>query len=184
MCGDGTLVDVRIERTSAVKHDGKLHQVTVKDLPARQCDKCSEIITSSRAHRRIYAELRTMLGLLSPEEIRSRREDARCSQSLLAERLGVAQETISRWENGRVIQSSSHNRLLKHVFGLEAIEVLRGLEEIEPVPCTASATKPATKTVYVQSTAQRIVDDVRNSRDQISDLGDTDLGKTDLALAA
>ncbi len=42
------------------------------------------------------------MGLLD-RTIRARREELRLGQAELAERVGVTQQTISRWENGEVI---------------------------------------------------------------------------------
>jgi transcriptional regulator with XRE-family HTH domain len=43
----------------------------------------------------------------------------RRTQQELAAETGLAVETISRWENGHVIQSRSHDKLLRYVFGIE-----------------------------------------------------------------
>ena len=42
-------------------------------------------------------------------------------QTQLAERLGVAAETISRWENGALIQSRSMDNLLRVYFAIPEV---------------------------------------------------------------
>jgi transcriptional regulator with XRE-family HTH domain len=52
------------------------------------------------------------------------------SQKDLAERLGVAEATISRWETGAQIQSRALDNLLRVYFAVpEVRSVLRGVEQ-------------------------------------------------------
>jgi transcriptional regulator with XRE-family HTH domain len=62
--------------------------------------------------------LRKKLGLLHPEEIKTNRESLGLKQRELAEHLGTAEETISRWENGLMIQSRAMDKLLRLYFYL------------------------------------------------------------------
>ena len=68
----------------------------------------------------IAAALRRQLGLLSADEIRKSRDALGLSQPALAEHLGVAVETISRWENGVLTQTKAMDRYLRVYFGVPA----------------------------------------------------------------
>lgn len=105
-----------IEYTSRVKHDGKVHDVTVAELTAPKCTACGEVVFSNDTEEQISRALRSQLRLLQPSEIREKRERLGLTQAQLAERLCIAQETISRWETGAMIQSRSLDRLLRVFF--------------------------------------------------------------------
>ena len=64
--------------------------------------------------------MREQLGLLAADQIRKNREALGLSQRVLAEHLGVAAETISRWENGALIQTRAMDRYLRVYFGVPA----------------------------------------------------------------
>jgi putative zinc finger/helix-turn-helix YgiT family protein len=78
------------------------------------------LVFDNDADRQIAQALRGHLGLLSPEEIRGSRDELGISQRELAEHLGVAAETISRWENGALTQSRAMDRYLRLYFGVPA----------------------------------------------------------------
>ena len=66
-----------------------------------------------RGRRTDSAVSAEQLGLLSAEQIRLNREQLGLSQRDLANHLGVAVETISRWENGVLTQTRAMDRYLR-----------------------------------------------------------------------
>src|SRR5262249_38110213 len=79
---------------------------------------------------KINEALRSHLRLLTPAQIRKGIEQLGLRQQELAERLGVAPETISRWVNGALIQSRAMDNLLRLFFALpEVRDVLRGASQ-------------------------------------------------------
>ena len=62
----------------------------------------------------------TQLGLLSGAQIRKNREELGLSQREMAEHLGVAVETISRWENSALTQTRAMDRYLRVYFAVPA----------------------------------------------------------------
>jgi len=62
--------------------------------------------------------LRRHIGLLTAEEIRAARTTLGLTQTQLAELIGCAAESLSRWENGAILQSRSYDRLLRIFFHL------------------------------------------------------------------
>src|SRR5947209_7860415 len=140
-CGERSVVRTSVNYTTRVEHDGRVHTVTVPDLSMPRCPNCGHTIRDSAANQRITAALRAQLGLLSPEQIRGNREALSLTQKQLADRLGIADATLSRWENGIQIQQRSLDRLMRLFFGLtevrnrladEAGLSALGVEVIEP----------------------------------------------------
>ena len=113
--------------TTTAKHDGRVYTIRIPDLEIPTCRKCGAQTFSVGDDDRIFAALRTQVGLLFPEEIHTRRGQLKMTQQELADQLGVAKETISRWETGGMIQSRAMDNLLRLFF--ESEEVRRLLRE-------------------------------------------------------
>src|SRR5436305_11972529 len=86
--------------TTVRKHDGREYTVHIPDLEIPTCRKCRERLFTVGIDERIVAALRVQIGLLAPEEILKGRGRLEMTQQELAEQLGIAKETISRWETG------------------------------------------------------------------------------------
>ena len=102
--------------TTTVKHDGRVYTIRIPDLAIPTCRRCGAQTFSVGDDDRIIAALRAQLGLLEPQEIQGQRSRLGMTQQELAEQLGVAKETISRWETGALIQSRAMDNLLRLVF--------------------------------------------------------------------
>jgi putative zinc finger/helix-turn-helix YgiT family protein len=109
-----------VRHVSQVKHDGRVYTVEVPKLRVPRCRACGELVFDNVADQQIAAALRRQLGLLSSEQIRANREQLELSQRDLADHLGVAVETISRWENGVLTQTRAMDRYLRVYFGIPA----------------------------------------------------------------
>ena len=105
-----------IEYTTQVKHDGRLHEVALPELGVPQCSACGELVFCNDTNEQISRALRSKLGLLQPDEIRVKRRGLRLTQRALSNAIGVAAETISRWESGLLIQSRAMNNLMRIFF--------------------------------------------------------------------
>jgi putative zinc finger/helix-turn-helix YgiT family protein len=77
-------------------------------------------VFDNEADEQIARALREQLGLLSGELIRKNRDELGLSQRELAEHLGVATETISRWETGALTQTRAMDRYLRLYFNVPA----------------------------------------------------------------
>jgi putative zinc finger/helix-turn-helix YgiT family protein len=116
--------------TARVKHDGVVHELHLPALEVPRCQTCGETVITSAADERINNALRSRLRLLTPAQMRKGIERLGLKQQELAERLGVAPETISRWVNGALIQSRAMDNLLRLYFALpEVREVLQGASQ-------------------------------------------------------
>jgi putative zinc finger/helix-turn-helix YgiT family protein len=107
--------------------DGRMYAVKVTDLTVPRCNHCGELVFNDTAEARVREVLRKQLRLLTSEEIRHARTALGLSQKDLADRLGVAEATISCWETEEQIQSRAMDNLLRVFFALpEVRSVLRG----------------------------------------------------------
>ncbi len=119
-CGKKAVQLASVQHTSQIKHDGRLYTVKIPALRVPRCGDCGELVFDNDADQQIAQALRVQLGLLSTDQIRKNREDLGLSQRVLAEHLGVAVETISRWENGALTQTRAMDRYLRVYFGVPA----------------------------------------------------------------
>lgn len=119
-CGKKEVRPAVVRHVSQIKHDGRLYTVEIPSLRVPRCDACGELVFDNDADEQIARALREHLGLLSSGQIRKNREALGLSQRSLAEHLGVAVETISRWENGALTQTRAMDRYLRVYFGVPA----------------------------------------------------------------
>lgn len=115
-----------IEYTTRVKYEGRLYDVTIPEFVVPTCGVCGELVFCNDTDERITRALREKLGLLHPDEIRTGRAELGLTQKALAKQIGVAQETISRWESGLLIQSRAMNNLLNLYFNLPNVRDVLG----------------------------------------------------------
>lgn len=128
-CGKKEVRRATVRHTSQIKYDGRFYAVEVRRLRVPRCRACGELVFDNDADEQIATALRQQLGLLSAKQIRANREQLSLSQRDLADHLGVAVETISRWENGVLTQSRAMDRYLRVYFGVPAARTAL-LEEI------------------------------------------------------
>ena len=135
MCGKCGQTEVRpkvIDYKAEIKHDGKLYEVQVSSLEVPTCARCQTQWFDAQTDDQINIALRRQIGLLQPGEIRSRRKALRLTQKDLAEKIGAAESSLSRWENGSSIQSKSTDKSLRMFFKHPNDSVWTGEEEMEP----------------------------------------------------
>ena len=101
-----------------MKYDGARHEVLIEGMPQWQCDNCRITVTDDDSDTVVQDCLRRHIGLLTAEEIRAARATLGLTQTQLAELIGCAAESLSRWENGAILQSRSYDRLLRIFFHL------------------------------------------------------------------
>ncbi len=128
-CGKRDVFLATIHHTAQVKHDNRLHTIELPQFEVPVCRECGEIVFDDMADEQISQGLREEVGLLTPEQIRTGLQQLGLNQRQLAEKLGTAEATVSRWCSGAVIQSRSMDKFLRAFFASsETREVLTQLE--------------------------------------------------------
>jgi putative zinc finger/helix-turn-helix YgiT family protein len=117
-CHQRSVSLVAVPYTTQIDHDGRNYTVTIPDLMVPKCSNCGTISLDEEANRQISACFRRQAGLLSPEQIRDQRSRLGLTQDALADLLGVAASTLSRWETGAQIQQRSFDRYLRSFFAV------------------------------------------------------------------
>jgi putative zinc finger/helix-turn-helix YgiT family protein len=129
-CYTLTVVPTVMDYTARVKHDGVIYELHLPSVEVPRCQTCGETVITTAIDEQVSDALRSRLHLLTPAQIRRGVEKLGLKQQELAERLGVAAETISRWVNGALIQSRAMDNLLRLYFALPEVRaVLRGANQ-------------------------------------------------------
>jgi len=117
-CGKQQVIPDQVAYTIKVNHDGVLHSVHLPQLRVPRCVSCGDLLFEDQADDQISAALRAQLDLLTPEQITQNRQALGLSRKELADRLGVAEKMLAKWEDKFRIQSRSEDNLLRLYFAL------------------------------------------------------------------
>jgi putative zinc finger/helix-turn-helix YgiT family protein len=117
-CGKQEVRPAIVDYSTEMEHDGRSYSLTVPNLTILECANCHNRNLPDEAFARVVGELRAKADLLTPEMIRAERKRLALTQEMLANLLGVAKETVSRWETGGQIQQRVMNDFLKAFFAL------------------------------------------------------------------
>ena len=115
-CRQETVVPTRIDYPAKVNYDGRLVSFVAKGIEIPICQNCGDKRFTLEVDDQINAALCAHLGLLTPEQIRAEIGRLGLSQKQVAERLGIAEATLSRWVNKLVIQSRAMDNYLRVFF--------------------------------------------------------------------
>jgi DNA-binding transcriptional regulator YiaG len=112
-----------------LEHDGRRYSFSIPNLDVLQCQNCGAIVLNDSANERIEDALRATIGLLSPCEIRRRREAFGLNQQQLADYLRISMYTLSRWETGAQIQQRAMDWFLRTFFEVAEARRFLGVPE-------------------------------------------------------
>jgi putative zinc finger/helix-turn-helix YgiT family protein len=145
-----------IPYTAKVKHDGVLRAIAIPALEVPKCHSCGDLIFDEHVDDQINSAFRSHLSILTPARIRAARKSLHLTQLELAEKLGVAEATISPWETGALIQSGAMDNLMRVYFAVPQVRAVLngkaqdpglGVEVVESETCNdlqnPSMTTPA-----------------------------------------
>lgn len=83
------------------------------DLPVRSCHLCDLQFLDHEGESLRHEAVCRHLGILSPAEVLGIRKVYGMTRSAFAEITGLGEATLSRWENGAVIQNLANDRYLR-----------------------------------------------------------------------
>ena len=124
------------------------------DLPVRHCHSCDLQFLDHEGERLRHEAVCRHLGLLSPAEVFGIRKGYGMSRAAFAEVTGLGEATLSRWENGAVIQNLANDRYLRLLSLLGVMASLRELTASKPIPQPGFQNQPQFR-VLTDSTKQR-----------------------------
>ncbi|HEV3297998.1 MAG TPA: hypothetical protein VG055_00050 [Planctomycetaceae bacterium] len=124
-----------------VRHDGRLYSFRVENLEIPVCQACGAKVFTEGVDAQINTALRSHLHLLTPAEMRAALRRINIAQKDAAERLGVAEATISRWLTDTQIQSRAMDNLLRLYFAFPEVRI--SLSGDSQDPCLGVAELPA-----------------------------------------
>jgi putative zinc finger/helix-turn-helix YgiT family protein len=122
-CGKQEVRGETVKYKAEVRHDGRVHSFTIPKLEIPVCGACGEKVFTEHVDEQVNDALRAHLKLLTPAQIRDGIKRVEMSQKIFASRLGVAQETLSRWLNDVQIQSRAMDNLLRAYFALPQLRL-------------------------------------------------------------
>jgi putative zinc finger/helix-turn-helix YgiT family protein len=82
-------------------------------VPLEVCNSCATKFNTEEADRIRHDEICRHLQLLTPKEVLGIRVRHLMSQAKFAEITGIGVASLSRWESGQLMQSKSHDNLLR-----------------------------------------------------------------------
>lgn len=104
------------------------------DLPVRRCTACDFEFIDHEGERIRHEAVCKHLGVLSPVEVRGIREQYGLTRAAFAQVTALGEATLSRWENGAVIQNRAYDRYLRLVRKPGVMQALKLQSAPKPEP--------------------------------------------------
>jgi putative zinc finger/helix-turn-helix YgiT family protein len=133
-CRQRAMALAKVAYSTSIDHDGRTYTVTIPDLVVPRCSHCGTIALDEEANRHISEAFRKQVGLLTPEQIRRQRSGLGLTQQEMADLLGLAVSTLSRWETGAQIQQRALDRFVRAFFLLPQLRRALMSGQINQVP--------------------------------------------------
>ncbi len=137
-CQQESVVPTRIDYPAKVNYDGRLVTFVAKGIEIPICQNCGDKRFTLEVDDQINAALCVHLGLLTPEQIREGIERLGLTQKEVAERLGIAEATLSRWVNKVVIQSRAMDNYLRVFFQFPEVRTALAAVSIDSAASTVT----------------------------------------------
>ena len=126
----------RIDYPARINYDGRIVSFLAKDILIPICQNCGDKRFTLDVDDQINAALCAHLGLLTPQQIRAEIERLGLSQKQVAERLGIAEATLSRWVSKQVIQSRAMDNYLRVFFQFPEVRTALAAVSIDAAAAT------------------------------------------------
>ena len=131
-CGKNAVDMATITYRAEVRHDGRLYAFTIPSLRIPACCECGEKVFTEEVDRQVKEALRLHLEVFTPSRIRDALDRIGLSQKEVAQRLGIAEATLSRWLNETQIQAKSLDRYLRVFFAFPQVREALSNESLDP----------------------------------------------------
>ena len=100
-------------------------KIVIEAVQVLVCAACGEVFYGPEAEKAHHLAICKAYYLLIPEEIKTIRERLGKTQEEFAALTGIGVATLSRWEQGRLIQTRAHDNYLRILDALpEAVRLL------------------------------------------------------------
>lgn len=177
-CRERAVSPATVDYVTELEHDGRLYPVTVNDLTVLRCEKCGSMQLPDASHERLMVALRRAAGLLTPNQITTRRSALGLNQKAFAQLLGVAPATVCRWESGGQIQQRVMNDFITAFFEVPELRAylskVRGVALPQPAEGRVPGASTAVQVTILDlpSGGFSIVDDQTGSRGTLAGLAE------------
>ena len=105
--------------------DDERIRIVIDAVPVLVCPECGEVFYGPEAEHFHHLAICKAYHLLIPEEIEAIRERLGKTPEEFAELTGIDFEMLSRWEQGRLIQTRAHDNYLRILDAVpEAVRLL------------------------------------------------------------
>jgi putative zinc finger/helix-turn-helix YgiT family protein len=121
-CGERKVNPVLVDYSDVMEHDGRSYTVAVNGLEILRCEGCGNEMLPDESYEKLAEAMRFQAELLTPNQIAEKRKELGLNQKEFASLLGVAAETVSRWETGGQIQQRVMNDFMCAVFDLPELK--------------------------------------------------------------
>jgi putative zinc finger/helix-turn-helix YgiT family protein len=139
-CRQRAMALAKVPYSTTIDHDGRTYTISIPDLTVPRCGNCGTVALDEEANRQISEAFRKQAGLLTPEQIRQHRSGLGMTQQDMADQLGLAVSTLSRWETGAQIQQRALDRFVRAFFLLPQLRRALASGQINQLPAvTATA---------------------------------------------
>jgi putative zinc finger/helix-turn-helix YgiT family protein len=115
-CGRPDVSPATVDYPIEIGYDGRSVHFVARGINIPTCGNCGEKLITGEVDRQINRAFHEHMHLLTPDQIRDGIAKLGLSQKEVAERLGIAEATLSRWLNETVIQSRAMDNYLRVFF--------------------------------------------------------------------
>lgn len=110
-CGGNDIETSRVE--DRFRYGDAPHAVElVADVPLRNCAACGFEFLDGEAEDAQHEAVCRHLGVLTPAEIRSLRDQLGLSRAAFAKLTRLGEATLARWERGALVQTAAYDQFL------------------------------------------------------------------------
>lgn len=114
ICDSGSLTETIIDYATHYRgSDGVVRDLLVPNVRVTRCGECGEEMLGADAMAQIENAQRVAMGRLSPNELRTWRENLGKTQTQMSLVLGFGKKTLARWETGAYTLPASADRYIR-----------------------------------------------------------------------